>query len=102
MQLEHILAAHGLIGRGGGKSKDEIPPPPITNFNATVVGNVIKLTYSIPVDSDFIGLLIIGKDESYPASISDGDVVLDKNIEDGGIILSEAIDDNITSSIRNI
>lgn len=100
MQLEHILMAHGLIGRGGGKSKDNIPPPPITNFLATVAGETIKLTYSLPIDSDFVGLLILGKNDSYPSGISDGDTVLNKNIEDGGTIPSEVVDSNITLGTR--
>lgn len=98
MQLEHILMTHGLIGRG--KSKDNIPPPPITNFNTTVVDNTIKLTWSNPNDSDFVGLLIVGKNDSYPSEISDGDTVLNKNIEDGGTIPTELIDSNITVGTR--
>lgn len=100
MQLEHILQAHGLIGRGGGKGKDNIPPPPITNFRATIVGETIKLTYSIPDDSDFIGLLIVGNNKGYPTGINDGDVVLNVNIEDGGTIPTEVIDENITQGVR--
>ena len=100
MNLEYILQTHGLIGRSSGKSKDEIPPPPITNFLATVVNETIKLTWTNPNDTDFIGLLIIGKNSNYPAGINDGDIVLNKNIEDGGTISTEVIDSNITKGIK--
>ena len=76
MNLEYILQTHGLIGRSSGKSKDEIPPPPITNFLATVVNETIKLTWTNPNDTDFIGLLIIGKNSNYPAGINDGDIFI--------------------------
>ena len=100
MQLEHILQAHGLMGAGFAKSKDNIPPPPITNFTAIAIGETVKLTYTIPDDSDFIGLLIIGKNGNYPTGIDDGDVVLDKNIEDGETIPTEVVDNNITLGVK--
>ncbi len=100
MQLEHILQAHGLMGAGFAKSKDNIPPPPITNFTAIAIGETVKLTYTIPADSDFIGLLIIGKNGNYPTGIDDGDVVLDKNIEDGETIPTEVVDNNITLGVK--
>lgn len=100
MQLEHILQAHGLLGRGGGKSKDNIPPPPITNLQATVVGQTIKLTWTNPNDSDFIGLMIRGKNGSYPSGPNDGDTVFNKNIEEGGTITTEYTDSDITLGTR--
>ena len=80
MQLEQILQAHGLIGRGGGKSKDEIPPPPITNFKATIVGDSIKLTWTNPMDTDFVGVRIVRKVGSYPSSTSDGMIIYEGNL----------------------
>ena len=80
MQLEHILMAHGLIGRGGGKSKDNIPPPPITNFIAIVVGDSIKLTWTNPMDTDFVGVRIVRKVGSYPSSTSDGMIIYEGNL----------------------
>ncbi len=47
MQLEHILQAHGLIGRGGGK---ETPLPTIQNFrgNSNDLGTEIILNWDNP------------------------------------------------------
>lgn len=47
MQLEHILQVHGLIGRGGGKSK---PLPNISNFtgNSNDLGTEISLSWINP------------------------------------------------------
>lgn len=78
MQLEHILQAHGLIGRGG-KSKDNIPPPPITNSVVVVIGNSLELTWTNPDDTDFIGVRIVRKTSGYPPSINDGDIVYEGN-----------------------
>jgi len=57
------------------QAKTIFHPPPITNFNATVVGESIKLTWTNPDDTDFVGVRIVRKDSSYPSSPSDGLVV---------------------------
>lgn len=73
MNINYDLFAHGIIG---SRSKDKTPPPPITNFKASVNQELqISLTWDNPIDTDFVGLRIQRKEGSYPKSITDGDTV---------------------------
>lgn len=85
MNIDYLLMAHGF---GGKKSKDKIPPPNVIGFSASTVGNDIKLTWANPKDSDFVGLIIVRREGSFPVDVNDGVIVfkgletsyIDKNV----------------------
>lgn len=84
-----------------GSSKDNIPPPPITNFQATVDGSALKLTWTNPIDTDFVGLLIVRKTGSYPAHEADGAIVYDVNkIDDPSTVIgTQYVDTSVAPGI---
>ncbi len=85
MNIDYLLASHGF---GGKKSKDKIPPPNVIGFSANTVGNDIKLTWTNPKDSDFVGVVVVRKEGSFPTDTHDGSVIfkdmgtsyIDKNV----------------------
>lgn len=66
------LILHGIVG---GKSKDKIPPPPISNFQAKADNKKVLLSWVNPIDTDFVGVRILRKTEGYPSSPTDGVLV---------------------------
>lgn len=66
------LILHGIVG---GKSKDKIPPPPISNFQAKADNQKVLLSWVNPTDTDFLGVRILRKTEGYPSSPTDGVLV---------------------------
>lgn len=66
------LVLHGIVG---GKSKDKIPPPPISNFQAKADNKKVLLSWVNPIDTDFVGVRILRKTEGYPSSPTDGVLV---------------------------
>lgn len=66
------LVLHGIVG---GKSKDKIPPPPISNFQAKADDKKVLLSWVNPIDTDFVGVRILRKTEGYPSSPTDGVLV---------------------------
>lgn len=66
------LILHGIVG---GKSKDKIPPPPISNFQAKADDKKVLLSWVNPIDTDFVGVRILRKTEGYPSSPTDGVLV---------------------------
>ena len=66
------LILHGIVGR---KSKDKIPPPPISNFQANGDNQKVWLSWANPTDTDFVGVRILRKTEGYPSSPTDGVLV---------------------------
>lgn len=72
MNIDFILQSHGLMG---GKSKDKVPPPPITNFQAEGGNGSVILTWDNPIDTDFIGVRIQRKTGDYPTSPTDGTTI---------------------------
>lgn len=96
MQLEHILQAHGLVGRGT-KVVDLPPPPPVTNFKATEVGVTAKLDWTNPVDTGFVSVRILRKTGGYSAGLNDGVVVYEG---DGETYTDSNIDLGVTYYYR--
>lgn len=72
MNIDYILQAHGIIS---GKSKDKIPPPPISNFEGVGDDKKVILTWTNPVDTDFVGVRIMRKQGGFPTGIRDGVMV---------------------------
>ena len=72
MHIDYILQNHGI---GGYVKKDETPPPPCTGFTATEGDAQVVLTWTNPVDSDFVGVKILRQTGAYPTSVTDGVVV---------------------------
>lgn len=66
------LILHGIVG---GKSKDKIPPPPISSFQAKADDTKVLLSWVNPIDTDFVGVRILRKTEGYPSSPTDGVLV---------------------------
>jgi hypothetical protein len=80
MDINYVLRAHGLLG---GKSKDEVAPLPITNFQVVSVGDgFVELSWTNPPseDTDFVGVKIQRKIGSYPVSENDGETIYDGTI----------------------
>lgn len=83
MQLEHILQAHGLIGRGGGKSK---PLPNISNFigNSNDLGTEISLSWINPNVVEFQKVQIFMSDTdisnlTYEELVLNGNMIVNQN-----------------------
>lgn len=72
MNIDYMLMAHGF---GGVKSKDNVPPPKVIGFAARPDGNNIRLTWTNPIDTDFVGVAIVKNTSHYPTSITDGEVI---------------------------
>lgn len=72
MNIDYILQAHGIIS---GKSKDKIPPPSISNFEGMGDDKKVILTWTNPVDTDFVGVRIMRKQGGFPTGIKDGVMV---------------------------
>ncbi len=66
------LILHGIVG---GKSKDKVPPPPISNFQAKADDTKVLLSWVNPTDTDFVGVRILRKTEGYPSNPTDGVLV---------------------------
>ncbi len=84
----------------GGGATTAVIPLPITNFQAEIVGDSAKLTYSIPDDVHFYGLLIRGKEGGVPIDVNDGSIILNSNIGGGSTIPVEVTDTNLTPGTR--
>lgn len=76
MNIDAILAAHGLVAK---KSRDKIPPPNVIGFSATASGEDIKLTWTNPKDSDYVGVIIVKKTGDYPTDVKDGETIFNGN-----------------------
>ena len=76
MNVDYLLMAHGV---GGKKSKDKIPPPRVIGFTVTKNGNNADMTWTNPVDTDFVGVAIVKKLKGYPTSATDGEVIYKGN-----------------------
>ena len=76
MNVDYLLMAHGF---GGKKSKDKIPPPKVIGFTVTKNGNNADMTWTNPVDTDFVGVAIVKKLKGYPTSATDGEVIYKGN-----------------------
>ena len=83
MQLEHILQAHGLIGRGGGK---EAPLPTIQNFrgNSNDLGTQIILNWDNPTVMEFqkVQIFMSSTDISnltYEELVLNGNMIVNQN-----------------------
>jgi hypothetical protein len=77
MNIDFVLNAHGIAV---GKSKDEVPPLPITNFTVASVGDgFVELSWTNPPseDTDFVGVKIQRKTGGYPTTPSDGETAYD-------------------------
>lgn len=73
MDINQVLQAHGI---GTSIKRDKVPPPPITNFRVTSIGDkVVRLAWTNPVDTDFVGVRIQRKVGSYPTSEKDGTTI---------------------------
>ena len=55
--------------------RDTTPPSVITNFVAAKGNNLVTLTWTNPIDSDFAGLKILRKTGSYPTGVADGTLI---------------------------
>jgi len=66
-------------GGGGGTYTDKTPPSQPANFIALPADGQIELNWVNPADADFVRVIITRKEESAPASISDGLVVYEGN-----------------------
>lgn len=72
MNIDYLLQAHGF---GGRVSKDKVPPPKVIGFTVTKDGENAKMTWTNPIDTDFVGVVIVKKLKSYPTSAADGEVI---------------------------
>lgn len=72
MNIDYVLSAHGFGGTSGSNGKDKTPPPPISNFTSNAGDAKVVLTWTNPVDTDFVGLRIQRKIGSLPESLTDG------------------------------
>lgn len=72
MNIDYMLMAHGF---GGVKSKDNVPPPKVIGFAARPDGNNIRLTWTNPIDTDFVGVAIVKNTSHYPTAMTDGEVI---------------------------
>jgi hypothetical protein len=80
MNIDFVLNAHGIAV---GKSKDDVPPLPITNFTVASVGDgFVELSWTNPPseDTDFLGVKIQRKIGGYPVSENDGETIYDGTI----------------------
>lgn len=76
MNVDYLLMAHGF---GGGKSKDKTPPPKVIGFDVKTSGNDAVLTWTNPVDTDFVGVAIVKNTSNYPTTVYDGDIIFTGN-----------------------
>lgn len=70
-------------------SKDNIAPPPITNFKTEVGDGYVGLSWSNPDDTDFVGVKIQRKTGGYPVSEEDGTTAYDgvgTSFTDSGLV----------------
>ena len=68
----------GLVNQGSGGGyiqKDFTPPPPVTNFTATLGNAQVILNWTNPIDTDFVGLKILRQTGAYPTGVTDGILV---------------------------
>lgn len=72
MNVDYLLTAHGF---GRKKTKDEAPPPKVIGFAAKTSGNDIRLTWTNPVDTDFVGVAIVKNTSNYPTTVYDGETI---------------------------
>lgn len=72
MNVDYLLTAHGF---GRKKTKDETPPPKVIGFAAKTSGNDIRLTWTNPVDTDFVGVAIVKNTSHYPTTVYDGETI---------------------------
>lgn len=72
MNVDYLLTAHGF---GRKKTKDETPPPRVIGFTAKASGNDIRLTWTNPVDTDFVGVAIVKNTSNYPTTVYDGETI---------------------------
>lgn len=72
MNIDHLLMAHGF---GGKNSKDKVPPPKVIGFTVRKNGDNADMSWTNPVDTDFVGVVIVKKLKSYPTSAADGEVI---------------------------
>ena len=68
-------------GGGGGVSIDTTPPAVPSNAKISRSGNQVVITWSNPTDSDFKGIVIARKENSSPASRTDGSIVYNNNLQ---------------------
>lgn len=76
MNVDYLLMAHGF---GGGRSKDKTPPPKVIGFDVKTSGNDAVLTWTNPVDTDFVGVAIVKNTSNYPTTVYDGDIIFTGN-----------------------
>lgn len=72
MNIDHLLMAHGF---GGKTSKDKVPPPKVIGFTVRKNGDNADMSWTNPVDTDFVGVVIVKKLKSYPTSATDGEII---------------------------
>lgn len=76
MNVDYLLTAHGF---GRRMSKDKTPPPKVIGFDVKTSGNDAILTWTNPVDTDFVGVAIVKNTLNYPTAVYDGDVIFTGN-----------------------
>lgn len=77
MNVDYILMAHGIGAKR--KGKDNVPPPRVIGFNVSKSGENAYMTWTNPKDTDFVGVRIVKKLNSYPTSANDGETVYKGN-----------------------
>ena len=76
MNVDYLLTAHGF---GRRMSKDKTPPPKVIGFDVKTSGNDAILTWTNPVDTDFVGVAIVKNTSNYPTTVYDGDIIFTGN-----------------------
>ena len=69
-------------GGGGGTVSDTTPPSKPSNFSATGADKQITLKWKNPTESDFVRVLIIRKENSFPTSKDDGEIIYEGTNEE--------------------
>ncbi len=76
--LDDGLGTNILSGVNNGRyTLDGTAPPNVSNFTVTIGERQVSLTWTNPVSSDFAGVKILRKTDSYPVDPNDGTVIYD-------------------------
>lgn len=74
------LSGCELLGIDGiGSDSDDTPPGEVTEVTAVAEEDWVDLVWTNPEDEDFAGVIVVRRDDGYPANTSDGDTVFDGN-----------------------